>query len=87
MCVTGEEKEEKVIPYKIIATIEDDGLGPLGWWSWRKELTKFKFWNFKNFQNKKWCPSIHCQKAGAATSVYAMASEPISCKSFTGRPR
>jgi len=33
MCVTGEEKEEKVIPYKIIATIEDDGLGPLGWWS------------------------------------------------------
>ena len=27
------EKEEKVIPYKIIATIEDDGLGPVGWWS------------------------------------------------------
>ena len=33
MSTQNEEKEEKVIPYKIIATIEDDGLGPVGWWS------------------------------------------------------
>jgi len=29
----GGEIQDKVIPYKIIAAIDDDGLGPVSWWN------------------------------------------------------
>ena len=32
----GGEIQDKVIPYKIIAAIDDDGLGPVSWWNWKK---------------------------------------------------
>lgn len=29
----GGEIQDKVIPYKIIAAMDDDGLGPVSWWN------------------------------------------------------
>ena len=39
----GGEIQDKVIPYKIIAAIDDDGLGPVSWWNWKKKFYGFYF--------------------------------------------
>ena len=47
----GGEIQDKVIPYKIIAAIDDDGLGPVSWWNWNVFMVSILEWLLEMDQN------------------------------------